>query len=66
MEYDPELAALLTQDWSEGACRGYVILAMENCGFKPADIQRVMLELHEVFDYATTGEAEAHYQKSVY
>lgn len=66
MQYDPELAALLNQDWSEGACRGYVILAMENCGFKSADIQRVMLELHEVFDYTTTGEAEAHYQKSVY
>ena len=28
MNYDPELAALLSQPWSEGACRGYVISAM--------------------------------------
>mgnify|MGYP000199403658 CR=1 FL=1 len=53
MNYDPELAALLSQPWSEGACRGYVISAMERCGFKPTDIEQVMLELHEVFDYTT-------------
>ena len=34
MSYDPELAALLSQPWSEGACRGYVISAMERSGFK--------------------------------
>ena len=33
MKYDPELAALLAQPWSNNACRGYVIYAMENCGF---------------------------------
>ena len=49
MNYDPELAALLSQPWSEGACRGYVISAMERCGFKPADIQQVMMELHEIY-----------------
>ena len=38
MKYDPELAALLAQPWSNNACRGYVIYAMENCGFSPADI----------------------------
>ena len=26
-----------------------MISAMERCGFKPADIEQVMLELHEVF-----------------
>ena len=35
MNYDPELAALLSQPWSNNACRGYVIYAMENCGFSP-------------------------------
>lgn len=35
MNYDPELAALLSQPWSNNACRGYVIYAMENCGFRP-------------------------------
>ena len=63
MNYDPELAALLSQPWSEGACRGYVISAMERCGFKPADIEQVMLELHEVFDYTTPEEAAAYYER---
>lgn len=51
MNYDPELAALLSQPWSNDACRGYVIAAMERCGFKPSDIKQVMVELYEVFDY---------------
>ena len=66
MQYDPELAALLNQDWSEGACRGYVILAMENCGFSSDDIRRMMAELHELFDFVSLEEAEAHYQKSLF
>ena len=41
MNYDPELEALLSQPWSNNACRGYVIYAMENCGFSPQDIRRV-------------------------
>ena len=32
MSFDAELAALLSQPWSDGACRGYVILALERCG----------------------------------
>ena len=40
MKYDPELAALLAQPWSNNACRGYVIYAMENCGFSPSDIPK--------------------------
>ena len=35
MKYDPELAALLAQPWSNNACRGYVIYAMEAAGFLP-------------------------------
>lgn len=66
MNYDPELAALLSQPWSNGACRGYVIYAMENCGFKTADIRRVAAELHEVFDFKSLEEAEKHYQNSPY
>lgn len=42
MEYDPALAALLAQPWSNNVCRGYVIYAMENCGFSPEDIRRVV------------------------
>lgn len=66
MDYDPTLAALLSQPWSNGACRGYVIMAMENCGFSGKDIRRVMAELYELFDFHTLADAEAHYQKSPY
>ena len=51
MNCNPELAALLSQPWSNNACRGYVIYAMEHCGFSPGDIRRVVAELHEVFDF---------------
>ena len=54
MNYDPaELEALLSQPWSNGACRGYVIMAMENCGFSSDDIRRMMAELHELFDFVS-------------
>ena len=35
MKFDPTLAAMLADPWSNNACRGYVIYAMENCGFPP-------------------------------
>lgn len=66
MNTDPELAALLSQPWSEGACRGYVISAMERCSFKSTDIERVMRELHEVFNFITLEEAQALYEQSPY
>lgn len=63
---DKELQALLYQQWSNGACRGYVIWAMENCDFSPDDIKRVVSELHYVFDIHSLEEAEQHYQNSPY
>ena len=66
MKYDPELAALLAQPWNNNACRGYVIYAMENCGFSPTDIRRVMAELHEVFDFCGLEEARQHFENSPY
>lgn len=66
MKYDPRLAALLAGPWNNGACRGYVIYAMENCGFSPEGIQRVVGELHYVFDLRSVEEAEQHYQNSPY
>ena len=67
MNYDPaELEALLSQPWSNGACRGYVIMAMKNCGYVGEDIRRMMAELHELFDFVSLDEAEAHYQKSLF
>ena len=45
---------------------GYAIYAMENCGFSPEDIRRVVAELYEVFDCRGLEEAEAHFLDSPY
>jgi len=66
MTCDPEPAELLSQPWSEGACRGYLISAMERCGCKPSEIARAMRELHESFDLLTLEEAQALYERSPY
>ena len=66
MKYDPELAALLAQPWSNNACCGYVIYAMENCGFSPTDLRRVVAELQEVFDFCGLEEAKQYFENSPY
>ena len=66
MTFDPALSAMMAEPWSNGACRGYVIMAMENCGFSSDDIRRMMAELHELFDFVSLEEAEVHYQKSLF
>lgn len=66
MMQDRQLAALLAQPWSNGACRGYVIYAMEACGFPAEDIRRVVGELHYVFDMRGLEEAQRHYENSPY
>ena len=54
MNYDPaELAALLSEPWSNGSCRGYIIMAMENCGFASDDIRRIIAELHVLVDFVS-------------
>ena len=66
MNIEPELAALLSQPWSEGACRGYVIMAMQDCGFTHKDISRVVNQLYGVFDLYTLNEAEQKYYNGDY
>ena len=49
--------------WRNDACRGYVIMAMQDCGFSREDIRRVVRQLYEVFDFHTISEAEQKYSK---
>jgi hypothetical protein len=63
---DKQLQTLLDQQWSNNAFRGYLIWAMENCGFSPDDIQCVVSELHYVFDMKSIEEADRHYCDSPY
>ena len=66
MNCDPELVAMLSEPWSNNAYRGYVIYAMEHCGFSSSDIRRVVAELHEVFDFCGLEEAQQHFENSSY
>lgn len=52
--------------WSNDACRGYVIMAMQDCGFSHKDIRHVVRQLYEVFDFHTISEAEQKYNISDY
>ncbi|WP_298021828.1 hypothetical protein [uncultured Dysosmobacter sp.] len=66
MSLTQELAAQLTEAWSDGACRGYVISAMHRCGFSSREIRRVMAALTDDFDCYTIPEAKAIFERSPY
>lgn len=66
MNCEAGFAAILSEPWSNNACRGYVIYAMEHCGFSPRDIRRVVAELHEVFDFCGLEEARQHFENGPY
>ena len=57
-----EIQDMLTDRWSNNACRGYIIKAMESCGNKSKDIWEVLMELYEVFDFCSAEEAAAYYE----
>lgn len=61
-----ELIAMMNEPWSNNTCRGYIIYAMENCGFAPEDIRRVVQELRYVFDFKSLDEAKKHYENGTY
>ncbi|MEG1259278.1 MAG: hypothetical protein RSD12_09665 [Akkermansia sp.] len=52
--------------WSNAACLGYAILALERLGMKKAEIKRITRQMRAEFDRTTIGEAEAHYNDSIY
>ena len=56
------IPGLETDEWSNDACRGYVIMAMEDCGFSKKDIRRVVGQLYEVFDLNSVEDAKEPFQ----
>lgn len=57
----PALAEILLQDgsiWTNDACYGYCIAAMENAGFPRKKIIEMIHHLHSAFDEYTVEEAE--------
>ncbi len=66
MSFDSKITAMLAQQWSNNACCGYVVMAMENCGFSEKDITQVVSKLHELFDSETLEDVKTHYSNSPY
>ena len=60
------IPGLEPDEWSNDACRGYVIMAMQDCGFSSKDIQRVLIQLYEVFDFHTLEQAKQKYDSGNY
>lgn len=62
----PELAALYNRDtdvWSQQACYGYCIYAMEDAGYTREQIAEVLHFLHDVMDVVTVDQAAEKYVK---
>ena len=47
--------------WSNEACLGYMIMAMQDCGFSKKEIQLMEIQMLEVFDRYSVGDAEQWY-----
>lgn len=47
--------------WTNGACYGYCIMAMESAGYSRKQISNMLHYLHAVFDDTTPEEAEKYY-----
>lgn len=60
------IPSLEPDEWSNDACRGYVIMAMEDCGFSKKDIRRVVGQLYEVFGLNSVEDAKEKYLSSPY
>ena len=60
------IPGLETDARSKDACRSYVIMAMEDCGFSKKDIRRVVGQLYEVFDLNSVQDAKEKFYSSSY
>lgn len=55
------------EPWSNGACLGYVIDALERLGYPEGEIQKIVNEIKYVgFDETTVRAADRHYCSSPY
>lgn len=61
-----DLDELLTQCWSNGACMGYAIIAMESLGYPPEKIQEAVREMDAAMDAFDLEEAMRRYNNSPY
>ncbi len=56
----------LIEPWTNAACLGYTIAALENLDYKFDQIWPVIAEMKELFDWVSVDEASEHYRESRY
>ena len=52
---------LVPEPWTNAACLGYVIAALENLEYRHDQIELVTAEMRELFDWVSLDEAKAYY-----
>ena len=57
---------LLSEPWTNAACLGYVIAALENLDYSYDQIWQIVAEMKELFDWVSVDEAKEHYCESSY
>lgn len=55
-----------TSIWTNGACYGYIIMAMEDAGCSKELIGKVLRHARDVMDFVTPEEAEQKHERSNY
>lgn len=61
-----EMQALMSEVWSNNACMGYVIMALEELKYSEDEIKRIVAAVRNGFEWTTLQEADTHYCRSEY
>ena len=48
------------EPWSNAACLGYTIMALENLDYRDEQIWQVVAEMKELFDWMSIEDAQEH------
>lgn len=59
------LEAMLREDWSNEACEGYVMAAMDRVGVDSKVQLKVLEALHELLDFMGVDDAKEYYREQV-
>jgi len=54
------------EPWSNHACLGFIISALENLDYRQEKISEIVWELSDLFDWFTVEDAEEYYTESGY
>ena len=53
----------MSENWSNSACLGYMLKALEACEYGKEEIRRILATTCECFDTITVAEAEEYFER---